>query len=518
MAKAKFETDQQYNGNGKLLNDFKSSSNIFYVSRKYLGNGNSTNGGYNLQLSKAEVGSIKNPWPDPWSAKLAASTSIAAGEIQDAVVHILPGQSFTYGDANNSLNGDSIFSGSNTYVDFGVTAETTASANLYIPGMNINYYFSNNSSMKNHCKTYPIPLFNVYGQNSQSFEVNGNGNFYNYYGQSRFGEGAEFLNSNNENAKVFFEANTLNMAQFKVFNLNKIKEFNLKCKTAYMAGSVLLGCMNTTSTASLVANLEVDNIFNGEGYFGDYVDYWYIFTLKNPTLASVNINVGNIFTKESGPILYTNNTVSQNKIKINVGNIYHRISSLGFPGNDLNNCIFGIYDSLSSAGVASEVSNVYDISVGTYDGDEPLLRYAGMNSLSGSKDNVVNIYCGDATTRGPGRDSLNIIGGSGFGGVNPHTSLLNIKGTYRAISGSALNISALPSLVNIDANLISYSGSVITTSVSASTVIFNGTMFPTGSAGLFSGNNKPVLGNAFSYSSTTKTYTKIQTSGSVVTY
>lgn len=520
MPRNKFETDQQFEG--KVFSEGLTNSNIYYVSRRFTGLANSSNAGWIQQLSQAKRGSHNYSFPDPWSARNAAIGDISSGSINSAMIWVLPGQVYTYGDVNPSNNGDANFNSSSaTPVDYQVTSATTGSANLYVSGSNINYYFAQGSEMKNHCDVYGLPLFNLAGTNTQSFEVNGNGNFYNYFGETSFSAGAEFLNCNNENSTIRFECNTLNMQQYFVFKLSKVAEFDLRCETVNSAGVILIAALNTATTSSMTINANIGNIFNGEGFFGPYSDFWFLFTLKNPAYTAVNINVGNINTVESAPILYTNNTVTNNNVKINIGNIKHKISSLGYNGNLFNQSMFAIVDNLNSAGVTSEVNNVYDISVGNYIGDMPILYYKGLNKLSGSKDNVVNLYCGNATTTGNGKHAIFIDGGAGLSNVNPHTSVLNIHGTYRAISGSAMHINALPSMINVDANLISYSGSVFSTAVSCSNVIMNGTFHATGSGvNLFSGTNKPILANVYSYDGTTRTYTRAMNlvTASVVLY
>lgn len=137
-----------------------SLNKIFFVSKQYSGAGqafiggtsvasiSSVNSSFNTQLSSAVMGSIGNPYPDPWSARNAAMDAIGASTIDSALVMVLSGE-WTVGSTGASFNGDitGAYPNSGVYADvcFSQANGNSTVASLY--QNNVNYYFYPNTSV-----------------------------------------------------------------------------------------------------------------------------------------------------------------------------------------------------------------------------------------------------------------------------------------------------------------------------------------------------------------------------------
>jgi hypothetical protein len=484
------------------------ASNVFYVGRRFQGYANASNPGYTEQLSKAIRGDVTFSYPDPWSARDAAKAAMVANEITDALIYILPGQVYTYGDASNANNGTADFSSTPFEVDKKTTSTTKADINLYHEG--IKYYFNKGSGLKNHCSAYPIRLVDVQGETPMKFELFGEGDFYNYYGEWKVWN-LEFVQINNPKASFRFSANSVNMQQHLVFYLARAKQFTIDLETATLAGCILVGCTNRTTLDPIVGTFKVKNIFNGEGIFGPYVNNWYLFVVKNAGPAELSFEAENIYTVESAPIFYGNDPTSYNKISVKVKNIEYKKSTLfGYPADPANNCAFLIGDNLPGDLVPVEIGNSYSFHVDNYLGDMPFLYYEGMNKKSGSKNNVFDVYCGNCLTRGVGQQSIGLYKGAGFNDVNPDGSLLKISGHYRTLDGPVIKVLGKTSNVEIDASLSSeYAlGLFDAGTIDVNSITFSGVTYPQVPGLVFkAGTNLPNIRKLTLWDKVTKTYT-----------
>lgn len=96
--------------------DVEDNRGVYFVDKRYddeagalvtgydVGDITSANATYTTQLSFAKRGSVRNPWPDPWSARNQALTDIADGLIDEATIIVLSGE-WLVGSNNYAKNG-----------------------------------------------------------------------------------------------------------------------------------------------------------------------------------------------------------------------------------------------------------------------------------------------------------------------------------------------------------------------------------------------------------------------------
>jgi len=407
------------------------SGNIYYVEKKFNGFANTSNAGYSSQLIRVVRGSSENPWPDPWSAKQQAMSDISSGIVTSALIYIKPGQIYLYGDSLAANNGSTDFAGTATSVDYMVSSATRANANLYSLG--VNYYFSPGSQLHNLCAKYQIVLFSIpTGTTSLNFNVSGEGEFYSYYGQCQSPSFDNLLFSvDNPKADVVFNFNKIGQAQWQVFFANKVASMIIKGKEVRTAGNVLFFSNNTTTTDSMTVDITIDNMFNGEGVWGGYCDHWYVFVPRNDGPMTFNAKIGNLYNKESGPIMYTNRRSNYHVYNIEIGNVIHYISSQGYhPGP--NDCMFYFGDGAGTQTV--ERGNKINVRIGNMTSDLPSLYYTWFKSAASSFDNSAVFDCGSCQVRNSSYAALQIEGDT----LRKDRNTLLIKGTYSS-AGYALS-------------------------------------------------------------------------------
>lgn len=487
------------------------SANIYYVGKKFTGLANTSNTDYVSQLASATRGSTSYPFPDPWSALSQAKIDLAATTITKALIYVLPGQEYTYGDATSSNNGQTDFTTTAFIVDKQVTLATKADVLLNFP--NVDYYFSEGSKLANHCKAYPVPLFDITGTTKEVLNVFGKGNFYNYFGESVSVE-AQFLNSSNKNAEVYFQANSVNMQQWHVFKLTKVRTANIDVSNITTGGAMIAEFNNENVADTVTINFKADIVKSGEGFFGPYVDYWYGMLLQNGGPTYCNIDIGQVDYKESGSFVRTTMTMTNSIVNINIGNAKHKIGSLGYLGGS-DGCFIDISNALTPTGMVSEQNNQFNVKIGNYVGDYPVLRYSGLAKASGAANNFTNFDCGNCLTTGTNLPAILIVGGAGFGNVNPQANILKLTGEYRAVQNQAIVVSAVTGRVEIDATLTSdmVTGVWSSGAVNVGTIVLNGAIKPTVSNVLFvAGSTTPIIGNLVKWDNELKKYIVVQSS------
>lgn len=379
-----------------LVNDIlpKPSGNIYYVEKRFTGVANPSNALYNAQLARAIRGSQVYPFPDPWSAKSQAVIDITATTVSNALIYIQPGQVYYYGDSTITNNGSTDFLGTATAVDKRVTSGTASAANLY--NLNINYYFGTGSQMHNLCKTYIITLFDMGTSTTPtSFTVSGEGEFYNYYGLCQ-GFQNLFFNMDNPKASVVFNFAKLGQSQWRVFQMSKAKSIVIKGAEVKMAGNTFLYLNNTTTTDTLNVYVEVNNMFNGEYVWGAYCDFWYVYILKNKGPMTFVSKIGNLYTTESGPIVYTNEKSNDQFYTFEYGNVIHKVGSQGYH-NAANDCMFNFGDGLGSA--TTEINNKIIVKIDNMVSDYTILYYAWNKSAATSYNNSLVFECKNCEVR-----------------------------------------------------------------------------------------------------------------------
>lgn len=199
---------------------FTSSLLEYYVDRRFTGGCevtiladktiSSSNASYLTQLSASRIGDPNHPWPDPWSANLIASSSIASGQSTSARIIVKTGNTYTYGSSVLTQNGD--LTGSLTNNLQPDIAVSQSNYNLRVFDLitpNVEYYFEPESSLYNINKSWQHMLVS-YSSNSwdtaPEFKITGQGKFVMVYGQSS-GFAASWGILASPRAEVTFEAN-----------------------------------------------------------------------------------------------------------------------------------------------------------------------------------------------------------------------------------------------------------------------------------------------------------------------
>jgi hypothetical protein len=148
----------------------------------------SSNSNYLTQFSSSQVGNPNKPYPDPWSANIAASASISAGSIGSARIIIKTGNTYTYGSSTLNQNGDLTGSASNNLrPDISISQVNYNSGSFYLIQPNVEYYFEPSCSFYNINKSWQQMLAYYTSSNwnkQESFKITGKGKFVNVYGQN----------------------------------------------------------------------------------------------------------------------------------------------------------------------------------------------------------------------------------------------------------------------------------------------------------------------------------------------
>lgn len=170
----------------------------YYVDKRFsgscevtiVGNGiiSSSNIGYITQFSASQAGNPNRPYPDPWSAKIAASASIATGSISSARIIIKTGNTYTYGSNTLVQNGDKTGSLSNNIrPDISISQLNYNSGSFYLISPSIECHFESSCSLYNINKSWQQMLAYYTSSNwtnQEIFKLTGKGKFVNVYGQN----------------------------------------------------------------------------------------------------------------------------------------------------------------------------------------------------------------------------------------------------------------------------------------------------------------------------------------------
>lgn len=119
---------------------FKTSNNVFYVSRKWTGIRGGTS--WQSQMDAAQVGNQMNTYPDPFAARDAAAKLLVAGTIQKATIVVYEGEVFTAAQESLGYTADYYHRFVNGGSKYHPYPSTTADANddsvqvsLYFPNL-----------------------------------------------------------------------------------------------------------------------------------------------------------------------------------------------------------------------------------------------------------------------------------------------------------------------------------------------------------------------------------------------
>ena len=341
---------------------------LFYVSKKYAGPGKALISGmtlssissseptYNTQLSQAEMGSISNTYPDPFSARNAALDKIAVGAISSATVVILDNQQWYVGADDPSKNGS--YDGTATsggVPDIQFTQAGGAGAVSSLAQNKVNYYFGVNTGLSYINVTYPIYTIFAVDGNDTPFEsdILGNGVFKQYFGEGQsMTDGASTTNKfsliDNANARIRFEASAVWLQQWRGFFNYSYKSISIKIHRAILADMNFMTFFanarngDDRSPSEFRADISEVQLSNNLYPFATSSDWWYFICigadpdvngltgLSSARTKNIVINFGNVFMSITGQssLLAVSNTpdvtvYSRNlNMTVNIKNLY----------------------------------------------------------------------------------------------------------------------------------------------------------------------------------------------------
>lgn len=237
---------------------------VFYVSKKYTGAGaaivtgttlasiTSTNTSYMTQLAAAKMGSLQDPYPDPWSARNAAMDAQIAGIVKIGYIVVLPDNTYTVGSNAATSNGTIVppYSPSgNEVADVGFSSTNGYSAVASLFQNNIYTEFKDSSGLYYICKAYNIFLGFISDAADNKFVsgILGRGFFHRLYGVAQ-GFDDLILAMNNTNSVIEFNAKEISFNSRKVFVLNNCGEFHATIDYVYSGDTVFLETYNYRPT------------------------------------------------------------------------------------------------------------------------------------------------------------------------------------------------------------------------------------------------------------------------------
>ena len=305
------------NSNGLIYALIAQNYGLFYVSKKYSGNGaaiftglsysniTSTNTSYLQQLNTAIPGDTLNCYPDPWAARNAALDSISNNIISQAIIVVEGNNVWTVGSDNNLNNGG--FTGStsiNLVADVGFSnANNTTIASLI--QNNISYFF-NPTDIYYINATYNIYAMYISDLTDSVFASN----IYGYINITQiFGEvngfAATLFYCDNANASIVLEFAQLTLQQYWGFQMYNVKNLNINitryiaatCNTFHFGSSRQGDGTDSMITISIGSAQQSLNSIP----YPTYVDNWY-FTGFGPCNTTRNklftVDIENLFLSD----------------------------------------------------------------------------------------------------------------------------------------------------------------------------------------------------------------------------
>ena len=293
---------------------------VFFVSQNYSGAAGATVGGtslssisssnssYNLQLSTAIMGSINNPFPDPWSARNAAMDAISSSVIDDALIVILSGE-WLIGSNNPSYNGGTTGANPNggvvADICFTQTNGNNSTCSLY--QNNVNYQFYPGTTI-----TFINSHYNIFlGFNSDSSntlfnsKIFGKGEFYQVYGEVN-GFSNCLISINNMQSNIVFEAYKCILQQWSGITIFNCQSFNANIENVICSDGFLFQLMDniyaspqcTLLNIPSMIDIYVKNLQWGLGFipYPETRDYWNCIVTAFGTVRQkyINIKIDNV--------------------------------------------------------------------------------------------------------------------------------------------------------------------------------------------------------------------------------
>ena len=454
-----------YSGSTNLYSIFQqigsSSSNsigVFFVNKNYTGTGGaiitgltlssvtSTATTYNSQLASAQMGSINNPYPDPFSARNAAMDQINSSAITSATIIILNGN-WTVGSDNSSYNGDLTGNHPNSGViadiGFSQTNGSNNIASLY--QNNINYQFYPGTSLTYINSHYTIWLGYNSDNNNNLFKSKllGSGEFYQIYGEvNNFGNG--FIYLSNMQGNISFEAYNCIFQQDTVFQIQNCQTCNIKIDNVTCSDTQLFllydnaGYPNTFLNIPSMIDIYVKNLKWGLGWipYPEKADYWYLLQPSFYTIRDkyIKVKIDNLDANMTavGLVYFTGSDLFNNiYFVLDIDNLKTKQSNNGFHHN------LGLITMYYTAGgtgsgrkiisAATNTTFVYNIKNAIT--DNPLISTMCCWNPSGSSGNSIFVNVGNHT-----------LVPNSYGTANVNCYIGGIGTTYPDISGEEIKV------------------------------------------------------------------------------
>lgn len=348
-------------------NAFTSSILEYYVDKRFSGGCgvtlltgkiiSSSNSNYLTQFSASKAGNPNYPYPDPWSANLAASSSISSGTISSARIIVKTGNTYTYGSSVLTQNGDMTGSLTNNLTpDIAVSQSDYNLRAFDLITPNIEYYFEPSSSLYNINKTWRQEL--VYYTSSDwniapAFKITGQGKFVGVYGQSsgfNFAWGTMYA----PRAEVTLQADHIIQNMWNGWQVGGQK-VNIDVNKWWSYGAIFLNTAYSFDwpsqslvdpSASLgmpIVNVNINELRWGQNQFGGIAshanDFWAGLAFGNSFGGEVNININKVtaYTRFTDGMFrwdVTNSTTPtcyNNIININIGYFSGSRTNVGGP-------------------------------------------------------------------------------------------------------------------------------------------------------------------------------------------
>jgi hypothetical protein len=263
---------------------------VFYVNRNFSGIAaaavtgftiatiTSTNGGYNTQLMSARMGDMNKAYPCPWSARNAAMTAMASGQITKAYIRVIGPSTYTVGSDVAANNGPAAGGATTaTVADIGFSSPNrTAIASLM--KHNIFYHFEENTMLTHINRTYAINsgCYNVDAADVTFVSgIYGKGIFHHVYGNgngtiSNFSQ--RFIEVDNTRCSIDFECHeaAFQRASFFIFSHKRI---NIKATNYFCDSESFVVAVQGSTDANegdglpMTINFESKNTYKGNIFY-----------------------------------------------------------------------------------------------------------------------------------------------------------------------------------------------------------------------------------------------------------
>ena len=379
----------------QVVSPSQTSVAVFYVQKLYSGSISSSwtdintysspNTDYNTQLSLAKMNSALYPYPDPYSARVAASTALATGNYSTAIINVTSPTVWTVGDSTPSNNGSSDgTSGTSTYADLGFNSTLASVGYTSLLANNVYYNWCKGSGLRLINKVVDMPIFCSSGSDATiNSGFYGQGNFTVVYGEAN-GIAGRLALIDNAGANVVFNADQIVANMYDPLNFVAFDQVDLNVRSfrSYNSNIITAESRRVMSDAKAKPqfNATFDHIAMSDRQslgIGDYYsDYWYGINIGGASSFGglFDVKIGNYFHDSAVrgnsatytfSVTNTNggvdiNTMKNSDINISIDNLYQRFddSSNTYAGFPFGSSKYSIANYFTSAYTGSYNSNV----------------------------------------------------------------------------------------------------------------------------------------------------------------